>query len=148
MSGRKDDAAAVLRALVTISRRGLADARTGSGPLSITDQSILLFIAGTPGIRSVDIARELRLNRSTVSRQLSGLVALGLVREDAETPARGRGLALTEVGSAAYRETLDALQAVVDAHLADWTDAEVARFAHDLVRFDRAAADPAAGASD
>lgn len=133
------DSATVLRSLVAISRRGLADARSGDAPLSITDQSIVMAIADQPGIRSIDIARMFRLNRSTVSRQLSALIALGIVRESASESGRGRPLELTPEGSAAYHRTLAALQQIIDAHLAPWSNDEVARFAHDLERFDHSA---------
>lgn len=137
MNERSTDSETVLRALVAISRRGLVDARFGDAPLSVTDQSIVMAIAEQPGIRSIDIAKMFRLNRSTVSRQLAGLTALGIVCEADAGSSRGRPLQLTPDGAAAYRGTLDALQAVIQNHLAQWTDAEVARFAHDLDRFDR-----------
>ncbi|WP_448720347.1 MarR family winged helix-turn-helix transcriptional regulator [Microbacterium natoriense] len=137
MSTRRTDNETVLRSLLAITRRGLADARFGDAPLSITDQSIVMAIAEQPGIRSIDIARMFRLNRSTVSRQLGALIALGIVRETPEAPGRGRPLELTPSGRDAYRGTLHALQGVIQDHLAEWTDAEVARFANDLDRFDR-----------
>ncbi|MFF5626389.1 hypothetical protein CQ047_05635 [Microbacterium sp. MYb72] len=137
MDSRKNDSATVLRSLVAISRRGLVDASFGDAPLSITDQSIVMAIAERPGIRSIDIARMFRLNRSTVSRQLAGLIALGIVRDTAPPSGRGRPLELTPEGMDAYRGTLGALQQIIDQHLARWTDAEVSRFAHDLERFDR-----------
>ncbi|MFS0852275.1 MarR family winged helix-turn-helix transcriptional regulator [Microbacterium sp. 179-I 3D4 NHS] len=140
-NARQDDGAAILRALVAISRRGLADARSDETPLSVTEQSIVMAIAEQPGIRSIDIARMFRLNRSTVSRQLGALIDLGIVREASSDAGRGRPLELTPEGDAAYRGTLDTLQRIIDTHLASWTDAEVARFAHDLRRFDRAAED-------
>ncbi|MFF3028186.1 MarR family winged helix-turn-helix transcriptional regulator [Microbacterium sp. NPDC057944] len=137
MDTRRNDSATVLRSLVAISRRGLVDASFGDAPLSITDQSIVMAIAERPGIRSIDIARMFRLNRSTVSRQLAGLIALGIVRDTAPPSGRGRPLELTPEGMDAYRGTLGALQQIIDQHLARWTDAEVSRFAHDLERFDR-----------
>lgn len=135
--GRHSDSAAVLRSLVAITRRGLVDARAEEPSLSITDQSIVMAIADDPGIRSTDIARMFRLNRSTVSRQLSTLVSLGLVQETPSSSGRGRPLELTAEGEEAFRNTLRSLQGVIDVHLAQWTDDEVQRFAHDLQRFDR-----------
>lgn len=134
---RRSDSDAVLRSLVAITRRGLVDARAEEPRLSITDQSIVMAIADEPGIRSTDIARMFRLNRSTVSRQLSALVSLGLVQETPSVSGRGRPLELTAEGEEAFRNTLRSLQGVIDEHLAQWTDAEVQRFAHDLQRFDR-----------
>lgn len=136
---RHSDSTSVLRSLVAITRRGLVDARAGEPRLTITDQSIVMAIADEPGIRSTDIARMFRLNRSTVSRQLSALVSLGLVQETPSSSGRGRPLELTAEGEDAFRGTMRSLQGVIDAHLTEWTDAEVARFAHDLERFDRGA---------
>jgi DNA-binding MarR family transcriptional regulator len=142
-TGQRDrHSATVLRSLVAISRRGLADARFGDTPLSVTDQSIVMAIAEQPGIRSIDIARMFRLNRSTVSRQLATLTSLGIVREVPSDSGRGRPLELTPAGTTAYRGTLDTLQQIIDTHLAPWTDDEVARFAHDLERFDHSAEQP------
>ncbi|WP_350348840.1 MarR family winged helix-turn-helix transcriptional regulator [Agromyces sp. G08B096] len=142
---RRDDAAGILRELIVISRRGVADARTARIRLSLTDQSILGYIVDHPGARSTDIATAFRLNRSTVSRQLANLARLGVVRERADeasassgaggAPVRGRPLELTDTGWAAYHEAIAILQSVVDHQLGDWTDAEVARFARDLHRF-------------
>ncbi|GAA1830705.1 MarR family winged helix-turn-helix transcriptional regulator [Agromyces salentinus] len=126
---------AILGALITISRRGIADARTANLALSMTDQSILGFIADNPGCRSVDIAQAYRLNRSTVSRQLAGLTELGVVREVPDAAGRGRPLELTDEGWAAYDEAIEVLHGIVSHQLADWTDPQVARFARDLQRF-------------
>ena len=138
---RTADTSTVLRSLVAISRRGLVDARYDDAPLSITDQSIVMAIAQQPGIRSIDVARMFRLNRSTVSRQVAGLVALGLVQEVPSESRRGRPLELTPEGIAAYEGTLDTLRRAIEKQLASWSDDEVARFAHDLDRFDRAHAE-------
>ncbi|MFC9558633.1 MarR family winged helix-turn-helix transcriptional regulator [Agromyces sp. NPDC056965] len=132
---RASATADVLRALIVISRRGVADARIANISLSMTDQSILGYIVDHPGCRSIDIAQAFRLNRSTVSRQLAGLMKLGVVCEKTDASGRGRPLQLTDSGWAAYDEAIGILQGVVDENLDDWTDAEVARFAHDLQRF-------------
>jgi len=135
MSTAEHDRRAILRSLVTISRRGVADARRSETPLSMTDQSIVGFIADNRGVRGVDVAAEFRLNRSTVSRQINGLIRLGIVRESTEATGRGRPLELTDAGEAAYRETFGILQEIIDDQLADWTATEVERFAVDLARF-------------
>ncbi|SFR83808.1 DNA-binding transcriptional regulator, MarR family [Agromyces sp. CF514] len=134
-SPRETATADILGALIVISRRGVADARTANLSLSMTDQSILGFIVDHPGCRSVDIAQAYRLNRSTVSRQLAGLMALGVVRESTDAAGRGRPLELTETGRAAYDEAIGILHGIVSSQLDGWSDAEVARFARDLQRF-------------
>lgn len=135
--GHERDAAtaAILRDLIVISRRGVADARVANLSLSMTDQSILGYIVDHPGCRSVDIAEAYRLNRSTVSRQLAGLTALGVVREVPDAAGRGRPLELTEAGWAAYDEAIEILHGVVSRQLDGWTDAQITRFARDLQRF-------------
>lgn len=138
-ANRQHDSMRLLRSLVAITRRGLADARDEDTRLSMTEQSIMMAIAEQPGIRSTDIARMFRLNRSTVSRQLAALIRLGLVRETPSDTGRGRPLELTEDGASAFQRALASLQRIVEAHLATWSDDEIARFAHDLERFDRAA---------
>jgi DNA-binding MarR family transcriptional regulator len=136
---RENDAAAVLRALIRISRRGVADARTAGIRLSMTDQSIVGFIVDNPGSRSTDIAAEFRLNRSTMSRQLGNLMRLGVVREVTDGGGRGRPLELTEAGRVAYDESIGILQGVVAEHLDGWSDDEVAAFASALTRFNATA---------
>jgi DNA-binding MarR family transcriptional regulator len=142
-SARDDATTAILGALITISRRGIADARTANLSLSMTDQSILGFIADNPGCRSVDIAQAYRLNRSTVSRQLAGLTALGVVREVPDASGRGRPLELTESGWAAYGDAIDVLQGIVSRQLDGWSDAQITRFARDLQRFNAVRPDAA-----
>ncbi|QAY59607.1 MarR family transcriptional regulator [Microbacterium protaetiae] len=131
---RDTDTAEILGALILISRRGVADARTTGTALSMTAQSIIGYIVDNPGCRSADIARDFRLNRSTLSRQIGDLLGAGLVRE-AAGPGRGRPLELTPAGERAYRETIAVLTGVVAEAIHEWTDAEVDRFARDLVRF-------------
>jgi DNA-binding MarR family transcriptional regulator len=142
---------AILRDLIVISRRGVADARVANLSLSMTDQSILGYIVDHPGCRSVDIAEAYRLNRSTVSRQLAGLTELGVVREVPDAAGRGRPLELTEAGWAVYDEAIEILHGVVSHQLDGWTDAQITRFARDLQRFNAGRPDPArpdSGAAD
>ena len=131
---RDADTADILNALILITRRGVADARTTGTTLSMTAQSIVGYIVDNPGCRSADIARDFRLNRSTLSRQIGDLVGAGLVREG-DGPGRGRPLELTALGEHAYRETIDVLAGVVAAAMRTWSDSDVDRFARDLVRF-------------
>jgi len=131
---RTTDTAQILSALILISRRGVSDARTPDIALSMTAQSIVGYIVDNPGCRAADIARDFRLNRSTVSRQLGDLVRAGLVSE-VEGPGRGRPLELTDAGAQAYRETIAVLTGAVADAMRDWSDGDVDRFAHDLARF-------------
>lgn len=131
---READTTRILNALILVSRRGVADARTAPTALSMTAQSIVAYIVGNPGCRAADIAREFRLNRSTLSRQIGDLLGAGLIREG-DRPGRGRPLELTPAGERAYGETIEMLTGVVADALSTWSDDEVDRFAHDLTRF-------------
>ncbi|WEG08884.1 MarR family winged helix-turn-helix transcriptional regulator [Microbacterium horticulturae] len=131
---RDTDTAQILSTLILISRRGVSDARTAEIALSMTAQSIVGYIVDNPGCRAADIARDFRLNRSTVSRQLGDLVRAGLV-DEIESPGRGRPLALTPAGERAYRETIAVLTDAVAGAMHDWPDGDVDRFARDLARF-------------
>ncbi|MWB98156.1 MarR family winged helix-turn-helix transcriptional regulator [Agromyces seonyuensis] len=139
---RETDARSILHSLIVVSRRGVADARRVRSSLSVVDQSLLTHLVDHPGTRAVDLAAAFRLNRSTVSRQVGGLVALGLVRE-ADAEGRGRPLELTPAGRREYDAAIALLQADVAAQLDGWTDEEVARFAADLDRFEAAGRPPA-----
>ncbi|RKR76708.1 MarR family transcriptional regulator, partial [Frondihabitans australicus] len=70
---------AVYAQMEAISRRAVARNRRTSAPLTVVQHTLLTFIASTPACRSIDIAQALRLNRSTISRQVGDLLELGLV---------------------------------------------------------------------
>ena len=130
--------------LEAISRRGVARNRRESAPLTVVQHTLLTFIAATPACRAIDIAQALRLNRSTVSRQVADLFELGLVRnatDDESEGGRGQILLLTERGAAMLETSLRANQIELARRLADWTDDEIDRLANDLTRFNDA--DPA-----
>lgn len=139
-SARATSAAEIVHELVLISRRGVADVRSFDARISLAEQSILMHIAINPGCRSTDIAAEFALNRSTVSRQLSGLIRLGLVIEQGSAAGRGRPLELSIEGRKHYNAAIDSLQVGVDTRLSEWADADVGAFAEALARFNRALA--------
>jgi DNA-binding MarR family transcriptional regulator len=137
---RPDATADILRALVTITRRGVTDARAFAanavGPqLTEAEQSIVAFIADNPHCRSTDVATAYRLNRSTVSRQLERLQSIGLVQVMPDVTGRGRPLELTGDGRAHYQHTMAYMRTVLADRIAEWSDEEVAGFATSLKRF-------------
>ena len=135
---------AVYGELETVSRRAVARARHKSAPLSFVEHSLVTFIAANPGCRATDIAVDFGLNRSTVSRQLGGLVGLGLVEPDAvaEAPGRrGRALALTDRGRELLDRSVEANRSALAARLEGWTTAEVDALAAALHRLNSAFVD-------
>ena len=88
-----------------------------------------------------DLARDLGLTESTVSRQLASLRALALVAAEPDRQdARSRRIELTERGSAELGRQRAALSAGLAERLDQWGDDEVAALAHLLDRFTRSVA--------
>ena len=146
---------AVYAELERVSRRAVARARARSAPLSFVEHSRVTFIASHPGCRAIDIAADFSLNRSTVSRQLAGLVELGLVTTvGEEAPAgsaetrRGQVLALTPRGDELLARSVDANRAALAERLGGWRADEVEQLAASLHRLNSAFGDGAPGGQD
>jgi DNA-binding MarR family transcriptional regulator len=69
-------------------------------PLGITasQYTLLAQLAARDGITAVEIGHELDIEKSTLSRNLKRLLALGLIIMDPPAGRRGRGLHLTPKG--------------------------------------------------
>ena len=130
--------------LETVSRRAVARARHKSAPLSFVEHSLVTFIASNPGCRATDIAADFGLNRSTVSRQLGGLVELGLVESGEGVMAdgrRGQALTLTARGHDLLARSVDANRSALADRLKGWTAGEVDALAAALHRLNSAFVD-------
>lgn len=75
-------------------------------PLGITasQYTLLAQLASRDGITAVEIGHELDIEKSTLSRNLKRLLALGLIIMDPPAGRRGRGLHLTPKGQAMLRD--------------------------------------------
>lgn len=84
--------------------------RTPCGqPLPVSEAHAMVEIAREGRIRQVELARRLRLEKSTVSRLVANLVGRGWVdREAADGDGRGVLLALTDAGATAAVRQADA----------------------------------------
>jgi DNA-binding MarR family transcriptional regulator len=100
-----------------------------------TAYPLLFALVATPR-RVSDLAEVMYVDVSTVSRQVSALVDLGLV-ERLSDPAdrRAQLLSLTAEGRRVLRELREHRDAWLAGVLADWTQDEVAGFAAHLQRF-------------
>ena len=137
-SGREERMRAVYEQLVSISRRGVARNRLTATPLTVVQYTLLTFIASSPECRAIDIARSMRLNRSTVSRQVADLEGLGLIEIAAagvQAGSRGQILQLSDRGRELLDDSMKANQVELERRLADWTDDEIDRLARGLERF-------------
>ncbi|WP_286344617.1 MarR family winged helix-turn-helix transcriptional regulator [Frondihabitans sucicola] len=137
-SGRQQRMGVVYTQMETISRRAVARNRRASAPLTVVQHTLLTFIAATRDCRAIDIAHSMRLNRSTVSRQVGDLQELGLV-EIATAPvpgtSRGQILVLSPRGRELLESSTRANQRELERRLADWSDDEIDRLARGLQRF-------------
>jgi DNA-binding MarR family transcriptional regulator len=75
-------------------------------PLGITasQYTLLAQLASRDGITAVEIGHELDIEKSTLSRNLKRLLALGHIIMDPPAGRRGRGLHLTPKGQAVLKE--------------------------------------------
>ncbi|MEW2381973.1 MarR family transcriptional regulator [Micromonospora sp. NPDC047707] len=105
--------------------------RTPCGqPLPVSEAHAMVEIAREGRIRQVELARRLRLEKSTVSRLVTNLVSRGWVRrETADGDGRGVLLVLTDTGTTAAARQADArrdrLTALLDRIPDDQRDAVV-----------------------
>ncbi|NHC45818.1 MarR family winged helix-turn-helix transcriptional regulator [Motilibacter aurantiacus] len=120
---------ALLRAV-----RALKGAR-GSAPVDGPCLGVLHAISTRGPVRPGDVAAEIALDASTVSRHVQSLERLGLVGRERD-PADGRAhrVAVTSAGDEALDSARDARRAVLDAALAGWEAADRERLAGLLAR--------------
>ena len=99
---------------------------------------LLALLQDAGPLRASDLVARLGLDKSTVSRQLSTLVGLGLVDREAD-PEDGRAQVLrpSAEGSVRLARIRDARRARWETDLADWPVEDVAGLARLLGRFNR-----------
>ncbi|MGP8304498.1 MarR family winged helix-turn-helix transcriptional regulator [Streptomyces inhibens] len=85
---------------------------------------------------AADLASEIDLDRSGVTRRATRLENAGLLHRDPDSrDRRATLLALTEAGQQTVDVTRRRLAAYIEASLASWPPAEARTFAHHLQRF-------------
>ena len=99
---------------------------------------LLALLQDTGPLRASDLVARLGLDKSTVSRQVSTLVALGLVTRESD-PADGRAqvLSTSPEGAARLSRIRDARRARWAADLADWPAEDVDTLGELLARLNR-----------
>jgi DNA-binding MarR family transcriptional regulator len=109
----------LLLALLTIGRR--IRPRTGSSDLDPSSVFMLHHVQERGPLRLSDLAKCIRLDSSTVSRQVKNLEDLGhLARSGDPDDRRASRLRLTDQGRAALDEAMRARAALIDRATADW----------------------------
>ncbi|MGW7491367.1 MarR family winged helix-turn-helix transcriptional regulator [Streptomyces sp. NPDC054786] len=97
---------------------------------------VLSALARTGPRSAADLAPDVGLDRSGVTRRASRLEDAGLLRREADpTDRRAHLLVLTEQGESAVEELRARLAAHIMASMSSWPPGEAERFAHHLRRF-------------
>lgn len=132
----------VADALGQLLRRGTranlyARLTEGLGPaVDEVTYPVLSGLARTGPRSAADLAGEIGLDRSGVSRRASRLEAAGLVRREPDpVDRRAVLLALTDAGTACVEELRERLATRIEASLAGWPADEARVFARGLRRF-------------
>lgn len=131
---REDDAAAVYRELVLLSRRARSLISQAHPDVSLVAYTLLAHLADRPDHRATDLAAHYNLDKSTVSRQLAELAALDLITRSGGGRV-GQTITLTSRGRELLRKANDSLRHAATGRLDGWSDADVATFAALLRRF-------------
>lgn len=105
--------------------------------------AVLLAIAQGGPLRLMDLAEEFGLDKSTMSRQVSGLAELGLI-ERRPDPADGRAflLELSADGRQRLASAVSARRAVWHERLDSWSTGDIAALADGLARLAAELPDP------
>ncbi|MFD9485372.1 MarR family winged helix-turn-helix transcriptional regulator [Streptomyces sp. NPDC059991] len=97
---------------------------------------VLSALARTGPRSAADLAPDVGIDRSGVTRRASRLESAGLVRREADPDdRRAQLLVLTEEGRLAVTELRTRLAAHITASLSSWPPGEAEAFAHQLRRF-------------
>ena len=127
--------------LLTFARRVRSKPPVVSGDHPYLDPSLDALcgvLADRGPVRFTELAKALWLDKSTVTRQVTTLEQLGFV-ERTPDPSDGRAalLGLTETGRDMLSRSRQARREGTSEVLSAWEDADVARFAELMERFNR-----------
>ncbi|CAM3848800.1 MarR family winged helix-turn-helix transcriptional regulator [Tsukamurella ocularis] len=131
-----DEVDLIVRGIVGLAKRIRSDARFVGAEVSYVDFTLLFVLHESPGIRAVDLAEAVSIDKSTASRQLAGLERRGLITRDVDPGnPRSRQLRLTEKAERVLAETDREWRRRIEARTADWSPAELRTFATLIDRY-------------
>ncbi|MFJ7333124.1 MarR family winged helix-turn-helix transcriptional regulator [Streptomyces sp. NPDC101110] len=136
----------IQREMTVFARRARAAAGRMHPELSLVSYTLLGHLEESGGCRATDLAAHYALDKSTVSRQVTGLERAGLI-ERRPDPAdhRVQVLHLTGAGRHILAQVTESRRAAFRERLADWPVEDLSRFADYLVRYN---ASPGPGRQD
>jgi DNA-binding MarR family transcriptional regulator len=122
-----------LNALIRRSRELSNDLHPG---LSLVGFTFLSMVEMNPAMKASDLAGQLGLDKSTVSRQLNQLFDAGLLdREGGRPGRRGDPLSLTQAGRRSLAADANRVRGRMTNWLEKWEDRDLADLASLLARF-------------
>lgn len=131
-----DEVDLIVRGIVGLAKRVRSDARFVGAEVSYVDFTLLFVLHESPGIRAVDLAEAVSIDKSTASRQLAGLERRGLITRDVDPGnPRSRQLRLTERAEQVLAETDREWRRRIEARTADWSREELRTFAALIDRY-------------
>ncbi|WP_067717313.1 MarR family winged helix-turn-helix transcriptional regulator [Nocardia yamanashiensis] len=137
--GRDQAIEVIQRELTAFARRARGRAAELHPELSLVASSVLDLVIERDGCLAADLAGHFHLDKSTVSRQVSALEQLGyLVREVDPANRRNHILRATPEGRRVARAAARSRADAFTERFQDWDDADVARLAAYLVRYNAA----------
>lgn len=133
-----DDVDLIVRGIVGFAKRIRSDARLMGDEVSYVDFTLLFVLNETPGMRAVDLAEAVSIDKSTASRQLASLERRELiVREVDPANPRSRRLRLTPRAERVLARTDREWRARIEARTADWPREDLRTFATLIDRYMR-----------
>jgi DNA-binding MarR family transcriptional regulator len=134
MKNRAPDIEPLVRAIygLTALKRDMPRLAGFDHPVGLLPLAVVHRLAPA---RAKDVARELHVDFSVASRQLTALATAGYIeRQPDPDDRRAQLVSLTEAGVAALERAHDRIVAVFASALEDWTDTELASLTDALIR--------------
>ncbi|MFD7917982.1 MarR family winged helix-turn-helix transcriptional regulator [Streptomyces sp. NPDC059740] len=130
--------------MTAFARRARALAARVHPELSLVSYTLLAHLEERQGCRATDLAAYYMLDKSTVSRQVATLESLGFVERRLD-PADHRVQVLhpTAKGTEMLANVTASRRRAFHERLSDWDEADLARFADYLSRYNASQTDPA-----
>lgn len=136
MTRRDDSVETIQHETAASARRGRAVAARTHPQLSLVAYTLLSHLEDRESCRATDLASEFMLDKSTVSRQITGLERRGFVeRRPDPRDNRVQMLRPTSAGAEVLAAATAARRTAFRQRLTDWDDADLERFAAYLVRY-------------
>ncbi|MET9294483.1 MarR family winged helix-turn-helix transcriptional regulator [Streptomyces sp. NPDC003077] len=139
MANRDESIETIQQEMTAFARRARATAARMHPELSLVSYTLLAHLDDQKGCRATDLAAHYFLDKSTVSRQIAALEKLGFVERRLDPhDHRVQVLHPTEQGAQVLANVTASRRQAFHERLGDWDEADLARFATYLSRYNSA----------